>query len=138
MRTFGLLFSVLLAFSTLTHAQKLGEPLPDQKGLLFDVGGQFALNVRLVDRHMQLIFVDLDGNVMECPFPRVVVHVERRGLKRADMHLSMQPKPGEAFVTHPRVIPPPNRYTLRIYLYPHQDDDLGRVMIPDTVFLWQD
>ncbi|MFA5257208.1 MAG: hypothetical protein WC360_03580 [Opitutales bacterium] len=138
MRTLGILFFFWLALGSALNGQTIGQALPDNKGLMIDVQGEMTLNVRLVDRRLQLIFVDDKGLVTECPFSRVIVHLRRTGIDVPEMHLTMRPVSGLGFVTHPRIIPPPDSYKVRILLYPSEKDDAGRIFLPEMPFIWTD
>lgn len=128
----------LLALGSVINGQTIGQALSDNRGLMIDVQGRITLNVRLVDRRMQLVFIDGKGLVTECPFRRVIVHVQRMGMNTPEIHLTMRPVPGKGFLTHPRIIPPPDSYKVRILLYPREEDDAGRVALPQMPFIWQD
>lgn len=136
MRILALLVCALLMFQFSAVAQTIGEKMPDQKGLTLEVQGRGMINMRLVDRRLQLVFMDLDGRVEQCPFSRVVVHIEHRGKNGDEMHLVLRPEAGKAALRHNRYIPPPNTYRVRIVLFPHEDSKEGMLVIPLQTFTW--
>lgn len=138
MRLIAILFCLFMVSAAPCLAQTVGQPMPDAKGMTLEIEGRVRLNISLVERRMQLVFMDTAGKVIESPFRRVIVHVDRSGTDSGAMHLLFRPVLGNPVLRHERVIPPPDRYRLRIVLYPLADDDRGMFALPVQTFVWSE
>jgi hypothetical protein len=133
MRTTLCLVFVAL-FAPLASSQEIGRPIEDGKGVMVVAEGGLSMCIMMVEHRVRVAFVDEAGLVVECPFEKVVLHMERVGQSNDEIHLVMRPEAGMGYITHPRAIPPPEIFHMRIILYPEEGSERGRIVIPRVRF----
>ena len=94
---------------------------------------EHQLNMQVVDHHVVLYFLDAQGLLVAPPYQRVVLEMEEpHGDKK--LHMVMRPDGATPYLTHPRAIPPPYRYRVRMLLYPVDGSDEGRLLVTERDF----
>lgn len=116
------------------QGQNVGEPL-DATGLFLDLEQGGAINVRIdVDsRTMRLYQLDAEGLVMKPSFAKALVLIDPMGKSR-EWRIITRPAQEGPFLSHPRLLHPPYIYRIRVFLYPLEDSDEGRVALPKRPF----
>lgn len=116
------------------QGQQVGELL-DQTGLFLELDQGGSINVRIdkESKTMRVYELDAQGLVMKPSFARALVLIDPpRDTK--EWRLVLRPAQDGPFLTHPRLLHPPYVYRVRVFLYPNEDSDEGRVALPKRAF----
>jgi hypothetical protein len=95
-----------------------------------EVQGLGSMHVQVASRRLSIVFVDAEGKPVAPPVQRVVAHVRVVGGKSADLHLMMTTGDDGLYMTNPRVLPAPQRYNVRLVLYPGTGEE-GAISLPE-------
>jgi hypothetical protein len=121
--------ALVLALCRAAVAQTLGQPLGDEGGLTIPIPDGPTLNLRIVDHNLRIYALDGDGKLVLPPYAKAIVEVEYERASKNE-HLMLRQRDGNPWLTHPRFLRPPYFYRLRILLYPYEDSDEGRIVLP--------
>jgi hypothetical protein len=133
-----LAFALWLAFVGTLQALGVGDKLPDDKGLTLGYAEGKSVCLRMEDHHLQLFFIDGKGLLETCSFKRVIIRVDRTNANDDDLILSMHGADNPLWLENKRFIKPPYVFRVTIIMYPNENDDEGRILIPTTMFHWTD
>lgn len=113
------------------HAFGVGEEL-DESGQDFQTP-EGTLNLRIVDNRFRAYFVDGERLVVEPPYLRIVLFTEE--MRRVDRRerLVLTPAGDGSHATHPRIIPPPHDFWVRMVLVESEDEEEHET-VPRTLF----
>lgn len=117
---FAVLATLWLAIAPRVSAQvKAGEQLTPELGIYVPIDeekwGAAEVNLRIVNNNFQLFFLDGQGKLVEPPEVKVIVHYGNF-VKKSQNELTVLLKREGMMMTSPRVISPPHRYRVRIFL----------------------
>ncbi|WP_309398436.1 hypothetical protein [Cerasicoccus maritimus] len=114
---FSLLF--ILAAAALEGQVVEGEKLEPELGLYVDIDakewGAAKLNLRIVNNNFQAYFLDENDLLVAPPIDKMIVHYSNF-IKKSQAKLTIMLEPAGMMMTSKRVIPPPYRYQVRIFL----------------------
>lgn len=113
------------------HAFGVGEEL-DELGHDFQTP-RGLLNLRIVENRFRAYFVDEERLIVEPPYLRIVLFTEE--MRRVDRRerLVLTPTGDGSHATHPRVIPPPHDFWVRMVLVESEDEE-EHDTVPRTLF----
>jgi hypothetical protein len=136
MRTLFALGLFLSFFATTLSAQRVGEEWTDRRGLVLQFSDGHSLNLRIEENRLRMVFFDGSGLVEAPLFAKVVVRLDIPEGGRKDLTIVLRAAEDGAAMASPRVLRPPHVYLATILLYPSEDSDEGRIVLPQVPFRW--
>lgn len=96
-----------------------GQMLEPELGIYVEIDeeqwGAAQINLRIVNNNFQLYFLDAEGLLVKPPIDKVIVHYGNF-IKDSNAKETLLLEKQDMMLTSPRVIPPPHRYMVRIFL----------------------
>lgn len=122
-RSFRLLAAIVLfaAVPAVAAAQAVGEELKPEVGPYKAIPGGFQMNLRIVDNHFRLYFVDEEMKVVAPVFKQAYVTYEPIGRSADEERIGLTAS--GPFLSSPRFIRPPYAYWVRLLLAHETDDE---------------
>jgi len=118
----GALAWLLMVTGSFAHANEglqAGQALAPELGIYVEIDedkwGASEINLRIVNNNFQFFFLDADKLLVDPPIPSVIVHYGNF-IKDSNAKETVLLQQEGLMLTSKRVIPPPHRYMVRIFL----------------------
>lgn len=116
---FGLALLLLMATGALHGQVAEGQKLEPELGLYLDINeeewGAAQLNLRIVNNNFQAYFMDPEGLLVPPPVDKLIVHYSNF-VRKSNANMTITLEPSGMMMTSPRVVSPPYRYQVRLFL----------------------